>query len=45
MILQASALDLDSHFAVDLHSHTTEQEVLNSTEYDLTALRTTLTAR
>ena len=39
-----SALDLDSHFAVDmLHSYITEQGVSNSTEHDLIALRATLT--
>ena len=38
-----SALDLDSHFALDLHFPTTEQEVSNSTEYDLTPLRAILT--
>ena len=39
------ALDLDLHFAVDLHSHTTEREVSNSAEHDLIALRATLTTR
>jgi hypothetical protein len=41
------ALDRDSHSTLDLasslDSHITEQEVSNSTEHDLTALRATLT--
>ena len=42
------ALDLDSHLnshsALDSHSHTIEQDISNSTEHGLTALHATLTA-
>ena len=36
---------LDSHSAMDSHFHTTEQDVSNSTEHDLTVLRATLITR
>ena len=34
-VVDPSALDLDLHFTLDSHSHTTEQDVSNSTEHDL----------
>ena len=37
--------DVDDSSALDSHSRTTEQDLSNSTEHDLTALRTTLTTR
>ena len=48
-VVDPLALDLhftlDSHSALDFHSHTTEQDISNSTEHDLTALHAKLTIR